>query len=214
MRRGEFKVLAGDFDVQSAETKVGYTFEVDVRGWEWRVGVYRDGSVWRTIDLATGLVISSDRTRRDAVESTSDALTVEAMWELLGKNDGHLYDAKAKVFDDVVARGAMPMREYRVAVAETEKMLAESGAESTMQAFERSREPVQEVAADVSLESIRAAIAGWDNVVATQKNERCQIVVRGDTEPHKGELKAMGLHWAPGLRGWWIKPTAQERRAS
>lgn len=65
----------------------------------------------------------------------------------------------------------------------------------------------EQVAAEVTVETLRALVAGH-NVIVTQKNERSCIWVMGETEPLKEELKNAGLRWATKKQAWWYKPAA------
>ena len=61
-----------------------------------------------------------------------------------------------------------------------------------------------DVAAEVSIETLRE-FADGKNLAVTQKNERSLVWVRGDTEPHKEQLKEMGLRYSRKKEGWWLK---------
>lgn len=80
----------------------------------------------------------------------------------------------------------------------------------TVEVREAKPEPPREdielvdVAAEVSIETLRE-FADGKNLAVTQKNERSLVWVRGDTEPHKEQLKEMGLRYSRKKEGWWLK---------
>lgn len=61
-----------------------------------------------------------------------------------------------------------------------------------------------DIAAEVSIDTLREFAEG-KNLAVTQKNERSLVWVRGDTEPHKEQLKEMGLRYSRKKEGWWLK---------
>lgn len=184
--------------LSTIEKVAGYTFEVDVDGKPFGMGVHKNAlGQWWLVDLSTGLGIGSRwfRRRVDAV----DTATCDGMREALAEMDKFEHEARKQVFARMVGGEEIPYRQYIVEVDELSKRLREQ--------FEAGELEMVAAEATVSaLERWRGAMRDWSNVAVVQKNERCLVWVFGETAPHGDELREMGFTPSKKKGGWWIRP--------
>ncbi len=220
--RNEITMLGLSGNDVVVQTTNGYTFETDVEGRSWPMGVCKAGTKWRCYDLLCGLRLGTYAsrshlgfdTRREALEyAESDGLKMKL--RDLVENRPHELMAKVAMFEKVKGGEGMTQRVYDASVREAAAMMREGTMDvvDIAQMFgtreaESDDERAAEVATEITLSTMRAAVAGWENVAVTQEKPQSLIWVRGDTKEHSEELDALGFSWSSGMKGWWVKPTA------
>ena len=214
LKRSNFNVIETTSTTVKTKEVRGYEFVLIGEEYAWQIGVCKIGRAWKLYDVWTGILLHDGgwSTRREAVEyAESDELARN--FENLMANRPALYLAKIVVLRKLVEEGSMSLSEFMVLISETAAMIEEGTVQverPTVDVPEPEPEAtaMPEIAAEVTLETMKAAVAAWDNVAVTQKNPQSLIWVHGDTAEHAEELTTMGFGRSKEKGGWWIKPTA------
>jgi len=213
MNRAEFAVLKNNGDTVYATTVLGYTFVMFAENDAWAMGVCKEGRQWKLFDTLTGTNLASTMrftTRREALEYAEGEELTSALAAAFGDDDAS-YLARIKAFEKVREVGPMRYGEYLVLVSESAAMMREGiiDPESVRQAMPTEGEAnLPEAAAEITLETMKAAVLGWENVAVTQEKPHKLIWIHGATGEHVDELVALGFRRSKDKMGWWIKPTA------
>ena len=158
-----------------------------------------------TVDGREGdLFIASPRKRNPGRKQhctaykLGDALTYEAACDALARNDYRLADE---------TMGRIEAQSLRNDVAEGLERLGDELGWATVAGIMANHEQAPQ-AASGDLESVRALVATIGAFEVWQKRPGCCVWVKGDTKPHKEELKAFGLKFSPKKQAWYWKPAA------
>ena len=151
-------------------------------------------------DMESDFYIASPRKRNPGRKQTCTAYTMADMsayalaCEALAANE---YAEASRMLDGIKATS------LRNDVEEGMRRLEE---EMGWEEISRQMEPEPSPMGD--LESIRLLVSTLGEFEVSQKRPGCCIWVKGDTKPHREELKSFGLKWAPKKQAWYWKPQA------
>ena len=216
LKRSNFNIIeTNNLTVKAKEVR-GYEFALFTDDDAWALGVAKMGRTWKLYDVLTGQIIRWNSyddgwsTRREALEyADSQAAADELTMNYSGQPAYYL--ARIEGLRKLVSDGPMGSSEFLVFLSETAAMIEEGTVQverPTVDVPEPEPEAMPEIAAEVTLETMKAAVASWANVAVTQKNPQSLIWVVGDTAEHAEELTEMGFGRGGRKEGWWIKPTA------